>query len=228
MSVTSDPRPPAPPAPPWVDDGRQPPEGGDPPPRQPKRPPVVAGTTLLAVGGLWLLHVLGVTIPWGAVLPSALIAVGLAVLVGGRRPVTAGLVTLGTVLAIVAILVAVLPGTSDLSTGERTHVVTELGELEERYELGAGDLTIDLREVALPAGETDLVVRVGAGQLAVVVPPDVTVVVEAEVGLGELVAFDQRVGGVTPRRTVTEEGDPGAGTLRIEASVGLGQLEVTR
>jgi hypothetical protein len=46
---------------------------------------VVTGVALMAAGGLWLLHVLGVPLRWEVLLPSALIAIGLAVLVGGRR-----------------------------------------------------------------------------------------------------------------------------------------------
>jgi hypothetical protein len=237
MSATSDttsptgPRPgpegPPPPVPPWSGgDGQGPPPGHGPPPRRQR--PVVTGVALIAAGGLWMLHVLGVPLRWEVLLPSALIAIGLAVLVGGRRSATAGLVTVGTVVAIVALLVTIFPAGPSAGAGDRTHAVTTMDELEERYELGAGDLTVDLRDLELPAGTTSLEVRVGAGQLTVLVPPDATVVVDAEVGLGEVVAFDTRVSGVTPQRRVTEEGDPGSGTLEIEASVGLGQLEVTR
>jgi hypothetical protein len=212
---------PPPPAPPWGGPG-----GDGPPPRRQR--PVVTGIALIVAGGLWMLHVLGVPLRWELLLPGALIVIGLAVLVGGRSATTAGLVTIGTVVAIVALLVTVFPTTPNASAGDRTFSVTSMADLQERYELGAGDLTVDLRELELPAGTTSLQVRVGAGQLTVLVPPDVTVVVDAEVGLGEVVAFDTRVGGITPQRRVTDEGAPDAGTLEIEASVGLGQLEVSR
>jgi hypothetical protein len=218
---------PPPPAPPWSGGGGQGPPPGQGPPTRRHRP-VVTGVALIVAGGLWMLHVLGVPLRWEVLLPSALIAIGLAVLVGGRWAATAGLVTVGTVVAIVALLVTIFPTSPSVSAGDRTHAVTSMDELEERYELGAGDLTVDLRELELPAGTTSLEVRVGAGQLTVLVPAGATVVVDAEVGLGEVVAFDTRVSGVTPQRRVTEEGDPDAGTLEIEASVGLGQLEVSR
>lgn len=197
----------------------------EPPPHR----PVAAGVVLVAVGALWLLHVLGVTIAWPVLLPMAVIAIGLAILVGGRSRVTAGLVPLGVVLAVLAGVVALLPGSTSLEAGDRDLVVADLAELEERYELGAGQLTLDLRELDLPAGTTTpLELRVGLGELVVRVPDDVTVTVDGRVTAGELVAFDTRVDGVGPRRQLTVDGAPGAGTLAIEASVGLGTLEVSR
>lgn len=199
----------------------------DPPPPPPRRH-LVPGVALLVAGGLWLAHVLGADLRWQLLLPAALIAIGLAVLVGGRRAAAAGLVTIGTVLAVVAIVVALFPGTTSLSAGERTLTVTSVTDLDDRYQLGAGELTLDLRDLDLPTGTTRLEVQVGAGQLTVLVPPEATVVVDASVGLGEVIMFGDRVGGIAPDRRVTEDGAPGAGTLEIEANVGLGQLEVSR
>jgi hypothetical protein len=209
----------------WPPPADEPSTDREPPPRR----PVAAGVVLVTVGGLWLLHVLGVTIAWAVLLPVAVIAIGLAVLLGGRSPVTAGLVPLGIVLAVLAGLVTLLPGTTSLEAGDRDLVVTDLADLEDRYELGAGQLTLDLRELDLPPGTTTpLELRVGLGELRVRVPDDVTVTVDGRVTAGELVAFDTRVDGVGPRRQLTADGAPGAGTLAIEASVGLGTLEVSR
>jgi hypothetical protein len=215
-------RPPAPPParPAW--------SGGEPPPEAPGRRPVVAGTVLVVVGALWLLQVLGVRIAWEVLLPVAVIVVGLAVLVGGRSKLAAGLVPLGVVLAVLAGIAVLLPGTASLETGQRSLVVADLADLDESYSLGAGQLTLDLRELELPEGTTPLRISVGLGELRVQVPADATVVVDGRVGAGELVAFGTRVDGLGPRRELTETGTDGAGTLRIEARVGLGTMEVTR
>src|SRR5690606_3081567 len=119
------------------------------------------------------------------VLPSALIIIGLGVLVGGRSPAARGLVGLGIGVAVVAVLTALFPAAPSFTAGDRTWTVTELGDLEDSYELGAGELTVDLRDLQLPPGTTDLALHVGAGQLTVRVPADATVVVDAQVGLGE-------------------------------------------
>jgi hypothetical protein len=47
---------------------------------------VLAGALLVLVGIAWLLDANGVDVPWRAVLPASLIAVGLATVAGGCAP----------------------------------------------------------------------------------------------------------------------------------------------
>jgi hypothetical protein len=204
------------------------PQGTPGPPRPSDRRPVVPGILLIVIGVLWLLHVLGVPIVWTILLPAAVVLVGLAVLVGGRSPVTAGLVPLGVVLAIAAGVVTLLPGVSSLEAGDRVLVVRDVADLQEVYELGAGQLTLDLRGLDLPPGSTEVRVDVGLGDLRIRVPEEATVVVDGRVTAGELRAFGVRVDGVGAQRQVTDVGREGGGTLEIEAQVGLGTLEVSR
>jgi hypothetical protein len=223
VSATTD-RPPPTAAPPPAGEPRGTPD----PPRPADRRPIVPGIVLIVIGGLWLLHVLGVPIVWSIVLPVAVVLVGIAVLAGGRSPVTAGLVPLGVVLAVVAGIVALLPGASSLETGDRVLEVRELGDLQDAYQLGAGQLTLDLRALDLPPGRTELRVDVGLGDLRVRVPAEATIEVDGRVTAGELRAFGTQVDGVGARRQVTDAGREDAGTLAIEARVGLGTLEVSR
>jgi len=64
-----------------------PPQLPQPPPAQrgPAAATVLAGALLVLVGVGWLLDANGVDVPWRAVLPAALIAVGLATIAGGLR-----------------------------------------------------------------------------------------------------------------------------------------------
>lgn len=197
------------------------------PPSRPRRP-VGTAVALICAGVLWGLHILGVDLRWEVLLPVALIVVGAGVLVGGRSAAAHGLVGFGTLLAVIAVLVLVFPAVPSLDAGDRDVLVTDLDDLEATYDLGAGDLTLDLRGLDLPAGTTAITVRVGVGQLEIRVPADVTVRADTRVGVGQTVVFGRTVGGIAPSREVTEAGVPGAGTLEIEASVGLGQLEVDR
>jgi hypothetical protein len=224
VSATTD-RPQPPPATPPPVGG---PQGTSGHPRPPARRPIVSGTVLVVIGGLWLLHVLGVPIVWPVLLPAAVVIIGLVVLVGGRSPVTAGLVPLGVVLAVVAGIVVLLPGVSSLEAGDRVLVVRDVADLQDAYELGAGQLTLDLRALDLPPGSTELRVDVGMGELRIQVPEEATVEVDGRVTAGELRAFGTRIDGVGARRLVTDAGRDGAGTLTIEARVGLGTLEVSR
>lgn len=192
------------------------------------RRPVVPALVLIAVGIGWGLHLLGVPVRLGVVLPVALVLIGVGVLIGGTASWTRTLVAVGTWVAIIAVAVVVVPIPLDVGVGDRDHRVTTLDELESAYTLGIGELTVDLRELELPAGTTTLEARLGIGQVNLRVPGEVTVVVDGVVGLGQFEAFGTTVGGIAPGQRVVEEGEPGAGTLEIEASVGLGQLEVLR
>ena len=54
--------------------------------------------------------------------------------------------------------------------GERTYRVASAADLRPRYELGAGEMVIDLRDVRFPAGRTELNVRMGMGHVMVRIP----------------------------------------------------------
>ncbi len=61
---------------------------------------------------------------------------------------------------------------------------SELGDAL-AFELGYGDLTVDLRQVELaPGSETTLVMDLTVGSASVIVPRDVTVKIDGKVGLG--------------------------------------------
>ncbi|WNZ09154.1 PspC domain-containing protein [Streptomyces sp. 11x1] len=105
-----------------------------------------------------------------------------------------------------------------------------------RYELGTGVGTLDLSRVDIPKGESlSTSVEVGAGKVQVVVPPDVTVRLDIEVGLGDiqLPGDDKEDVDVAPDRSdrltlPPAKGSGSGGTLTIDLEVGLGQAEVAR
>ena len=80
--------------------------------------------------------------------------------------------------------------------GERDVRPATVAELEDGYRLGAGELVVDLRELDLPAGDHPLKVRIGAGHALVIVPEDVCVASQAEVGMGGVAIFDRDGGGI--------------------------------
>jgi hypothetical protein len=201
--------------------------GSSPPDR---RGPTVTGLVLVAVGVLWSLHLLGVDLRWELVLPAALVLTGVALLLGGRSAVVRGLVPVGVVLSVLAVATVVTDTVPTVTSGagDRDVRITDVADLDPVYELGAGDLTLDLRGLDLPPGVTPLRVSVGVGQLRVQVPADARLVVDADVGGGELEVLGTQVDGVGASRRIVEAGAPDAGTLEVEANVGLGRLEVTR
>lgn len=211
-----------------------------PPPPPPPRPHrhergdraglAALGILLLLLGAAWLLSTLGVSVPWTTLLPSALILVGLVLILrSGRRRRHGGLVALGVVLTL--LIGGVVSTNVSLSgtAGTRTYRPTTAAELAGGYHLGAGDLTIDLRRLALPDGTTRLDASVGAGQLIVRLPPGIAVRVESSSGIGQVTALGRTDGGFGVHRTVVSPGYAGAPVrLDLRLSVGVGQVEVTR
>ena len=100
------------------------------------------------------------------------------------------------------------------------------------YEHTFGNAELDLTQLPFTDSQNVTVdVAIGAGNLEITVPPNVDVTVDADIDLGNADVFNQSWSGLDPApRTVTDYGPdgPGGGTLRINASVDAGNLEVDR
>ena len=191
---------------------------------------MLVGALLVLVGIGWLLDAAGVEVPWRAVLPAALIAVGLACVAGAFRGRQHALMVVGVALAVVLSLAAAADWDLEIplggGVGDRTERPTTPAELT-GYELGVGNLVVDLRQLQLPPGTTRVQARVGVGELAVEVPQGVSVAVVARSGLGQVQALDEEEGGLASRiDTVSEAG--GDRRLELDLRVGLGQVRVER
>jgi predicted membrane protein len=191
---------------------------------------VLVGALLVLVGIAWLLDETGIGVPWRAVLPAALIAVGLATVAGAFRGRQHALMIVGVVLAVV--LSVAVAGNWDLDVplaggvGERNEQPATPADLDD-YQLGVGDFHLDLRGLQLPAGTTRVQARVGIGELVVEVPGGVSVEVAASSGLGNVRVFGQEESGLGSRvDTSSEQG--GDRRLALDLRVGLGQVEVDR
>jgi hypothetical protein len=98
-------------------------------------------------------------------------------------------------------------------------------EVRDRYDVGAGRLEIDLRSVDFPAGERDLELEVGFGDALLVVPRDVCVVANADVGAGYLRVLDWDDGGFNVGWDESGAARPET-RLVVDAHVGMGALQV--
>jgi hypothetical protein len=191
---------------------------------------VLVGALLVLVGIGWLLDAAGVEVPWRAVLPAALIAVGLACVAGAFRGRQHALMVVGVALTVVLSLAAAANWDLDVplggGVGDRTERPTTAAELT-GYELGVGNLVVDLRQLQIPPGTTRVEARVGVGELEVEVPQGVSVAVVARSGLGQVQALGEEEGGFASRiDTAAEAG--GDRRLELDLRVGLGEVRVDR
>ena len=228
------------PPPAWtVPPGTQPGSWGQPYPPPPRPVPprprsplglMTVSAAVLVVGALLLARSLGVDdINATRVLAAALLVTGLVLLVGAVWGRARGLIALAVVLALAVGATSSFDGRFGTATGERTWVIDGSAERE----LGAGTATLDLRPLAGRAsGDVTIEASVGAGELVVIVPDDLRVAIDSNVGFGEYLLTAEsstRVasGGVGIERAALL-GPPGTRAARVTATVGFGSLEVRR
>jgi phage shock protein PspC (stress-responsive transcriptional regulator) len=182
---------------------------------------ILAVCGLIAIGGAWAAAAGGET-----VVAIAVIAAGVAILAGAFvRPVR-WLVLPAVTLALSAGAVSAAGIDLDGGVGERDYRPASVTDLREKYELGIGELVVDLRQTDLPAGDVPMEIDLGVGEARVIVPDDVCVATDAQVGIGEVRTFDRNNDGVD----VDFEDIPDAGSdvtrLLVKADIGLGSLRI--
>jgi phage shock protein PspC (stress-responsive transcriptional regulator) len=181
---------------------------------------VVAWALLLAAAGAWLAGIDGRLAAWAVVAIGALLV--LSAFTGGARWLVLPAVAFVLAVAVVAAAHVDLHG----GMGERTYRPQGLSEVRDTYRLGAGRLEIDLRDIAFPPGETRLHVRLGVGELVVLVPRGVCVATSAQIGGGYVGALEQRSGGLDVDWAERPSPPPHTPLLVLDGNVGLGALLV--
>jgi phage shock protein PspC (stress-responsive transcriptional regulator) len=180
---------------------------------------VVVWAVLLALVGAWVAGIDGQIAAWAVVAIGVLLV--LSAFTGGARWLV--------LPAVAFVLAVILAAHVDLhgGVGERTYRPHTLSEVRDGYRLGAGRLEVDLRGIAFPPGDTQLHVRLGVGELVVLVPRDVCVVTNARIGGGYVGALEQRSGGLDidwAERPASSS--PRTPRLVLDGNVGLGALLV--
>lgn len=163
-------------------------------------------------------------------LAAALAVVGAGLVVGAWWGRSRGLIVLGVLLSLALAATGIATHYLD-NAGQQTWRPTTVATLAPRYNLSAGEATLDLRKVAFVEGsDTTTRVHVGLGQLTVHVPARVDVDVQAKLTAGHLGVFGEQIAGNGVRHRITDRGTDGVGggTLHLIISDGLGNVEVTR
>ena len=191
---------------------------------------ILGGAILVLLGGLWMLDVAGaIELKWAVVWPALLTVIGVALIIGAWNGTHSGPVVAGLFLSIAVVAMAAFPLSSfDGGLGNRQYRVTQQTSLAASYEVGVGDLTLDLSDLRMVESAT-VHVSAGAGNLTVVLPPSIPVDVNATVGAGEVNLLGETGDGLSVTRHYQSEGFETANiTLTLDMSVGAGQIEVKR
>lgn len=184
----------------------------------------------LVIGVLVALDFVGaldLTVTMG--LAAALAVVGAGLVVGGFVGRSRGLIAWGVLLVLVLVPVSAFERSSFSfdRNGELYYRPPTVAAVHDSYTAGVGGIQLDLTK-ADPAGTMhDVAVQLGVGDVTLYVPEDVTIEVAATVGAGT-VQFPKggSDGGTNVDQTYTHTGPADVGGYRIDAQVGLGQIEV--
>jgi phage shock protein PspC (stress-responsive transcriptional regulator) len=158
--------------------------------------------------------------------PTLVIVAGAAILAGAFLKPIRWLVPPALALAMAAGLVTAAGLDLDGGAGEREYRPATTADLRDRYELGVGELVVDLTDTRLPAGDVPLEVDIGIGQARVVVPDDVCVATSADVGIGNVRMFERDTSGVDVDFEDNRDAAPDVTRLVLDAEVGIGEIRV--
>lgn len=201
------------------------------PQRQPhprKRGPILfwftAALAALAVGVLGIADLAGAGVADSAY-PAVVVAIcGLMLLVGAFYGRAGGLIFVGLVAAL-----GMAGATASTRWDDQVvRMPATASDVQDRYEIGAGELILDLTDVDdlqnLDGRNIDL--RAGAGSIEVILPEGLDVDVTANVGLGDATVFDDEQDGGGVDMTGSYDGGIGVPDLDLDIEVGLGEVDV--
>jgi phage shock protein PspC (stress-responsive transcriptional regulator) len=188
---------------------------------------IAIGVVLLALAvGAFVTAAVGEGEGGGIAVGGLVVACGIGMVAGAFRGGARWLIAPAIVLALP--LTAVAATDLDLrgDWGEKTFRPATVAELGDGYEMGAGSMRVDLRDLELPPGRTELPLEIGMGEIHVLVPDDMCVVTDAHVSLGAVDVGNGEEGGVDFDFSDGRRPDPGVAYLHVDADLGLGGLRV--
>jgi phage shock protein PspC (stress-responsive transcriptional regulator) len=195
-----------------------------PPPPKPRSviTPLTLSVGALVVGVLLAVAAGGAaSIPTEVVVAVALGVVGLGLVASAFFGRARGLVPVAILLALGLGATCAARPALDHGIGERTWSATTTGS----YRLGIGHGTVTLPSAAPDGGRVEA--RVSLGQLTVLVPEGLHVIVNADVTNGDIEGFDVNENGRHSSHTF-DLGPKASPALVVDAHVGAGLLEVRR
>lgn len=199
-------------------------------PRNPrKRGPILFWFTLAliatGVGTLGLIDVSGTSVPDAAYPALAMSLTGAMLLLGAFWGRAGGLILIGLIAA-VATLGAT--ATANYDGHVTSYAPTSSAEVRDAYDMGGGDMVVDLSRVHDVEGldGDELNIDAGFGELEVIVPDGMDVSVHATVGVGDVSVFGQHDDGFDLSQDGFVDGGNEVPDMRINIDLGVGQVTV--
>jgi phage shock protein PspC (stress-responsive transcriptional regulator) len=192
----------------------------------------IARRAALGIGLLVLCFVILIVGGFGAaagpdwLVPALVIVAGAAIAAGAFLKPVRWLVLPALTLGLAAGSVAAAGIDLDGGIGHREYRPGSTVDVRDQYKLGIGELVVDLRNVDLPKGDLPLKIDVGIGEARLIVPEDVCVATDAQVGMGNVRLFGIDNGGVDVDFQDTREAKPAVTRLQLNGEVGVGELRV--
>jgi phage shock protein PspC (stress-responsive transcriptional regulator) len=188
---------------------------------------IAIGVVLLALAaGGFTAAAAGSALGGGIAIAGLVIACGIGLVGGAFRGGSRWLIAPAIVLALP--LAAVAATDLDLrgTWGERTFRPATVAEFGDGYEMGVGSMRVDLRDLELPPGRTELPLELGLGEIQVLVPDEMCVITDAAVSLGAVDLGDGEEGGIDIDVHDRRAPDPGVPYLQLDADLGIGHMKV--
>ena len=185
------------------------------------------GAALVTLGIMGALDATGAARPTTRHYAAAtILVIGVGLLLGFTFGRSRGLIALGLLLLPVVAAAAI----ADYRFGTAWQTVTltpdSLAELPAAYQIGSGDIDLDLSRVDF-AGETrTLDLDMGIGSIHVHVPPGVAIEATANAIVGDVQVGGLRSSGLGAE--VTRNSGGSAGTLVVDADVRIGSIAIHR
>jgi phage shock protein PspC (stress-responsive transcriptional regulator) len=137
------------------------------------------------------------------------------------------LVVAGIVVAVFAAAVIAAFAWFNVSLGDgignRVEAPATAAALKPSYELGIGDLRVDLSRIGRVTRETHVRAKVGVGQLRIILPRTTSVAVNARAKVGDVDVLRRHDSGRN-----ADVRTPSGALLVVDANVGAGRIDVAR
>jgi hypothetical protein len=161
-------------------------------------------------------------------LALAVTILGLGLMVGAFAGRARWLILVGAIMLPTLVFSPFMGYDFDSRTFDIHAEPTSFAGLETEYHVNLGNMVIDLTELPWDGREISLEASVDAGNLEIRVPDEVGIVGEASVNVGRVSEPGRSSGGVGDPLLEWDEKDAPLGTIRLDAHVNLGNIDIRR